>query len=122
MACTPRSPSPRCTTASCPPAWPNSPTPTPQANSRQQPPPTAKPSIPSPSQHNSPHEQKTDSPDTNLTHNSGFADPSFATPPPGLRPAAVALTATQNSGLAFSSDRRAPDPSRQSADGYALWS
>ena len=45
-----------------------------------------------------------------------------ATPPPGLRPAAVALRATQNSGLAFSSDRRAPDPSRQSADGCALWS
>jgi hypothetical protein len=44
------------------------------------------------------------------------------TPPPGLRPAAVALRATQNSGLAFSSDRRAPDPSRQSADGCALWS
>ena len=45
-----------------------------------------------------------------------------ATPPSGLRPAAVALRATQNSGLAFSSDRRAPDPSRQSADGCALWS
>ena len=45
-----------------------------------------------------------------------------STPPPGLRPAAVALRAAQNSGLAFSSDRRAPDPLRQSADGCALWS
>ena len=43
-------------------------------------------------------------------------------PQPGLRPAAVALRATQNSGLPCSSDRRAPDPSRQSADGCALWS
>ena len=34
----------------------------------------------------------------------------------------MALRATQNSGLAFSSDRRAPDHSRQSADGCALWS
>src|SRR6201999_3706176 len=66
--------------------------------------------------------QKTRSPNTNLTQNSGFAGPSFATPRPGLRPAAVALRAAQHSGLACSSDRRAPDPSRQSADGYALWS
>ena len=44
------------------------------------------------------------------------------TPQPGLRPAAVALRAAQNSGLPCSSDRRAPDPSRQSADGCALWS
>ena len=44
------------------------------------------------------------------------------TPRPGLRPAAVALRAAQNSGLPCSSDRRAPDPSRQSADGCALWS
>jgi patatin-related protein len=34
----------------------------------------------------------------------------------------VALRAAQNSGLACSSDRCAPDPSRQSADGCALWS
>ena len=34
----------------------------------------------------------------------------------------MALRAAQNSGLAFSSDRRAPNPSRQSADGCALWS
>ena len=46
--------------------------------------------------------------------------PRIPTPPPGLRPAAVALRAAQNSGLAFSSDRRAPDPLRQSADGCAL--
>ena len=43
-------------------------------------------------------------------------------PPPGLRPAAVALREAQNSGLPCSSDRRAPDSSRQSADGCALWS
>ena len=47
---------------------------------------------------------------------------SATTPQPGLRPAAVALRAAQNSGLPCSSDRRAPDPSRQSADGCALWS
>ena len=35
-------------------------------------------------------------------------------------PAAVALRATQNSGLPCSSNRRVPDPSRQSADGCAL--
>jgi hypothetical protein len=45
-----------------------------------------------------------------------------ATPLPGLRPEAVVLRAAQNSGLACSSDRRAPDPLRQSADGCALWS
>ena len=44
------------------------------------------------------------------------------TPLPGLRPAVVALRAAQNSGLPCSSDRRAPDPLRQSADGFALWS
>ena len=53
-------------------------TPTPQANSRQQPPPTAKRSTPSPSQHNSPHERNLDSPNTNLTQNSGSAGFSFA--------------------------------------------
>src|SRR6478672_9088582 len=47
---------------------------------------------------------------------------SLATPPPGLRPAAVALRAAQNRGLPCSSDRRAPDLSRPSADGCALWS
>jgi hypothetical protein len=46
----------------------------------------------------------------------------MATPQPGLRPAAVALRAAQNGGLPGSSDRPAPDPSRQSADGCALWS
>ena len=51
-----------------------------------------------------------------------YWSPRVPTPPPGLRPAAVALRAAQNSGLAFSSDRRAPDTLRQSADGCALWS
>ena len=46
----------------------------------------------------------------------------MSTPLPGLRPEAVALRAAQSSGLACSSDRRAPDPLRQSADGCALWS
>ena len=44
------------------------------------------------------------------------------TPPPGLRPAAVALRATQNSGLALAPTAEPPDPSRQSTDGCALWS
>ena len=47
---------------------------------------------------------------------------STPTPLPGLRLEAVALRAAQNSGLPCSSDRRAPDPLRQSADGFALWS
>ena len=51
-----------------------------------------------------------------------YWSPRVPTPQPGLRPAAVALRAAQNSGLPCSSDRRAPDPSRQSADGCALWS
>ena len=40
----------------------------------------------------------------------------------GTSPGSGGPAGAQNSGLPCSSDRRAPDPLRQSADGFALWS
>ena len=77
-AWTPRNSSPPSTTASCPPAWPNSPPPTTlRAASKPRPPPTATRSIPSPPQHNSPHDPNPNSSNTNLTQDSGFAGSSL---------------------------------------------